>query len=157
MLSYIDQQSSIYLEEIMDWLAIEHDVMMSRSALDENIRDAGYTHKLLRRRPVERNEVDREAFRDMQRDHLTAAMCVCVDESSKDDRTIYRHYGRAASGDRAAIDVNFVRGQRWSILPAMSIDGYMAVRIIAGSVDGLEFLEFIINDVVRAAAFHTHF
>jgi hypothetical protein len=40
------------------------------------------------------------------------------------------------------------RGEHWSILPAISIDGYIALRIVCRSVDGAEFYDFIINDVV---------
>jgi hypothetical protein len=39
-------------------------------------------------------------------------------------------------------------GQCYSILPAMSIDGHIAVRVVEDSADGLEFMDFIVNDVV---------
>ncbi|KAJ3964498.1 hypothetical protein EV361DRAFT_759430, partial [Lentinula raphanica] len=58
-----------------------------------------------------------------------------VDETSKDDRTIYRHYGRAVSGQRATISANFVRGDRYSIVAAMSTEGYEAVQVVPGSVN----------------------
>ena len=32
---------------------------------------------------------------------------------------------------------------------ALSLDGYEAVRVVPGSVDGEEFLDYIVNDVVR--------
>jgi hypothetical protein len=37
-------------------------------------------------------------------------MLVFVDESSKDERTIYQHYGRAFQGQRADLPSRFVRG-----------------------------------------------
>ncbi|KAJ3915645.1 hypothetical protein F5877DRAFT_2646, partial [Lentinula edodes] len=58
-----------------------------------------------------------------------------VDKTSKDDRTIYRHYGRAPSGSRATIPAQFVRGDRYSIVAAMSINGYETCRVVPGSVD----------------------
>ncbi|KAJ3752886.1 hypothetical protein EV360DRAFT_15643, partial [Lentinula raphanica] len=58
-----------------------------------------------------------------------------VDETSKDDRTIYRHYGHAVSGQRATISANFVRGDRYSLVAAMSVDGYEAVQVIPGSLN----------------------
>ncbi|KAF8836974.1 hypothetical protein BDN67DRAFT_867806, partial [Paxillus ammoniavirescens] len=36
----------------------------------------------------------------------------------------------------------------WSILPALSLDGYVAVRIVEGAVDGAEFYDFIVNEVL---------
>ncbi|KAH7871051.1 uncharacterized protein C8R40DRAFT_1007066, partial [Lentinula edodes] len=58
-----------------------------------------------------------------------------VDETSKDERTIYRHYGRAPAGQRATISANFVRGERYSLVAAMSTEGYEACRVVPGSVD----------------------
>ncbi|KAJ3826961.1 hypothetical protein F5880DRAFT_1450822, partial [Lentinula raphanica] len=58
-----------------------------------------------------------------------------IDETSKDDRTIYRHYGRAISGQRAVIPANFVRGDRYSFVAALGIEGYAAIRVVPGSLD----------------------
>ena len=74
---------------------------------------------------------------------------VFVDETSKDDRIIYRHYGRAVAGCHATINANFVRGDQFSMVAALSLDGYEAMRVVPGSVDGEEFLDFIVHDVVR--------
>ncbi|KAJ7757280.1 hypothetical protein DFH07DRAFT_719573, partial [Mycena maculata] len=56
-------------------------------------------------------------------------------ESSKDERTIFRKRGRAPSGHRAEIEADFVRGDRYSILAAITVDGYIGTRIVQGSVD----------------------
>jgi len=81
---------------------------------------------------------------------IPAARSFFVDESSKDNRTIYHHYGRAPAGQRALVlDAEFVLGDRWSILPALSLDGYIAARVVPGSVDAAEFFDFITEDVVR--------
>ena len=45
--------------------------------------------------------------------HRVARQLVMVDETSKDDWTIYRHYGRAPAGHRTTIHANFVRGDRY--------------------------------------------
>ncbi|KIJ04368.1 hypothetical protein PAXINDRAFT_36092, partial [Paxillus involutus ATCC 200175] len=37
----------------------------------------------------------------------------------------------------------------WSILPTLTIDGYLTVRIVEGSVDGAEFYDFIVNKVMN--------
>ncbi len=44
--------------------------------------------------------------------------------------------------------MKFIRGIRYSIVAAISLDGYIATRVVEGSVDGLEFLDFIIEEVV---------
>ncbi|KAH9945523.1 hypothetical protein B0H21DRAFT_658135, partial [Amylocystis lapponica] len=56
-------------------------------------------------------------------------------ESSKDGRTILHHYGRAPAGERAEQVDSFDCGVRYSILPALSVDGFVAIRVVKGSVD----------------------
>ncbi|KAA8893069.1 hypothetical protein FN846DRAFT_751495, partial [Sphaerosporella brunnea] len=53
-------------------------------------------------------------------------------ETRKDDRTTYRKYGRATHGQRAEAEIQFVRGVGYSVLPAMSLDGFLAVDIVEG-------------------------
>ncbi|KZP11984.1 hypothetical protein FIBSPDRAFT_679679, partial [Athelia psychrophila] len=36
---------------------------------------------------------------------------------------------------------------RYSVLPALTIDGYAAVRVVEGSVDSVEFFDFVLNDL----------
>ena len=145
----LEEAPEMYLSEIQDWIALTYEVHISKAALHQNIRDAGITYKLLRRAAAERNEDLREEWKQEVNAHYTASQMIFVDETSKDDRTIYRHYGRSVAGRRATINANFVRGERYSMVAALSLDGYEAVRAIPGSVDGEEFLDFVVNDVVR--------
>ncbi|KAH8106553.1 hypothetical protein DFH11DRAFT_1462219, partial [Phellopilus nigrolimitatus] len=94
----LEESPELYLDEIQEWILLSHDVGISRSALDENLRDAGITHKLLRKAASERDEEAREAFSQYARDNWVAEQLVFVDETSKDERTIYRHYGRSVLG-----------------------------------------------------------
>jgi hypothetical protein len=128
----------MYVDEIMDWVALYLDAAISRTALHMLINDAGLTYKILRRAASERDEEAREQWRELIRTTLVASMIVTADESSKDERTIFRKRGRAPSGHRAEIDADFVRGLRYSILAAITIDGYIGTRIVVGSVDGDE-------------------
>jgi len=73
---------------------------------------------------------------------------IFVDETSKDDRTIYQHYGRSISETHATINANFVQGEQYSMVAALSLNGYEAVHVVLGLVDGEEFLDYIVNEVV---------
>lgn len=148
LLVLLENLPHLYLQEIREWLAMVHQIGMSKSALDENLREMGVTYKLLCRNAAERDEERRDLFREVVATQLHARMCVCLDESSKDERTIYRHYGRAPAGQRATISANFVRGQRYSILPAFTVDGYLAVSVIPGSFDAEQFTRFVLDEVV---------
>ena len=145
----LEEAPEMYLSEIQDWVALAYEVHISRNALHMNIRDAGITFKLLRKAAAERDEDLRQEWKQDVNAHFTASQMVFVDETSKDDRTIYRHYGRSVAGTRAVISANFVRGERYSMVAALSLDGYEAVHVVLGSVDGEDFLNFIVDDVVR--------
>ena len=73
---------------------------------------------------------------------------VILGESSKDDRTLIRKYGRALSGIDPVLTVSLDRGIRYSILPALTLDGYIAIRAVEGSINGEEFFDFVVNDLV---------
>jgi len=78
----------------------------------------------------------------------SAEQLVVLDESSKDGRTLIRKYGRALSGDDAVLNVSLDRGIRYSILPALTLGGYIAIRAVEGSIDAGEFFDFVVDDVV---------
>jgi len=141
-------EPDMYLDEIQNWVAISHDVGMAKSSLSQLIKDIGFSYKYLHKAAVERDEDEREEFREWARKTLVPKMVVAVDESSKDDRTLYRHWGRSPSGIPATIDAQFVRGERYSLLAAMSVGGYISSRVVEGSVDTAEFFDFIVGEVV---------
>ena len=100
---------------------------------------------------MEQDEEAREAFHTFMQDHLVADQVVTADETSKDDRTIFRRWGRSPSGNQATIDADFVCGECYSIVAAITVDGYIGTWIASGSVDGDEFFDFI-EDVVRCGS-----
>ncbi|KAJ3897475.1 hypothetical protein F5879DRAFT_982930, partial [Lentinula edodes] len=116
-----------YLDELVWFLALHHDVIAQER--DEGLR-AEYCL-------VIKNEFSG-----------TGCEFVTVDESSKDERTLTRRYGYAMKGQRAEINAPFVRGQRYSLVAAMSLEGYIAMRVVEGSLDSFEFFDFIIDEVL---------
>ena len=78
----------------------------------------------------------------------SAEQMVIIDESSKDGRTLIRKHGRTASGDDPILTVSLDKGTPYSILPALTLDGYIAVRAVESSVKGEEFFDFIVNDLL---------
>jgi hypothetical protein len=117
------------------------------TALHENLKDLGLTYKHLKRVAAERDDGFRADWLHNMTTNYTAEQLVFLDESSKDDRTTLPRYGRSLSGQSPFDSVCLNRGIRYSVLPALTIDGYMTVRVIEGSIDGAEFYDFIVNDV----------
>ncbi|KAF8574082.1 hypothetical protein K439DRAFT_1642452 [Ramaria rubella] len=81
----------MYLDELQDWLTLEHDILVTITTLDRNIQEAGLTYKLLRQAAGEKDKGARVAWRADMQANFIAGMLVCVDESSKDEQTIYCH------------------------------------------------------------------
>lgn len=52
-------------------------------------------------------------------------------------------------GERADFIDNFVRGERYSLLAAITTNGYVACRAVLGSFDSVEFFDFVAEQVVR--------
>lgn len=144
----ISESPSLLLDEIADWLALYHNQPISLTALHDNLRDLGLTYKHLKRAAAERDDAHRSDWLYNITANYTADQLVFLDESSKDDRVVLRRYGRAISGHRAIERTRLSRGIRYSILPALTIEGYAAVRVVEGSVDSAEFFDFVLNDVV---------
>ena len=147
------EDPTLYLDEIQEWLVIAHNVGLPRSTLDENLCDAGLSYKLVRKAAAEHDEEAREAWRAYVARNYVPSMMVFVDETSKDDCTIYRHYGRAVLGHHALVSAPFVRGECYSIVAALTIDGYITQHVVLGSLDGEEFFDFITQDVVSFTVF----
>jgi transposase len=144
------KQPDVYLTELAWFLAIHHDIAISISALQRNIDDAGLTRKLLHTIARERSKQQREQYWDQINDDLggDSEALIMVDETSKNDATLARRFGRAPSGLRASFTYNFVRGDRYSVAAAMSMDGYLAVKVVPGSFDSFDFFDFIAEQVV---------
>ncbi|KAF8495258.1 hypothetical protein F5888DRAFT_1582969, partial [Russula emetica] len=58
-----------------------------------------------------------------------------VDESSKDECSLAQGFGRSPVGQWAQLPDPFVRGERYSLVAAMSTQGYIATWIMPGSIN----------------------
>ncbi|KAF8803396.1 hypothetical protein BYT27DRAFT_7043266, partial [Phlegmacium glaucopus] len=94
----LQEAPEMYLDEIQDWVAIAHELSISKASIHVLMRDVGITYKLLWKAASGWGEVAREEFWEFARDNLIASMIITVDESSKDGQTIFRKHGHAPKG-----------------------------------------------------------
>jgi hypothetical protein len=66
-----------------------------------------------------------------------------IEEVSKDERTLGRHYGRSSRGKRAHVHQPFVRGCRVSLEALLTLDGIVACIAVEGSTTKKFFLEWL--------------
>jgi hypothetical protein len=98
-------------------------------------------------RAKERNQVLRDDW--IQRlAGWEARQLVFLDETAANERTMDRKYGWAPIGVPAVEYRPLKRSARWSILPAYTIQGYIAWDIIQASYTTLIYNEFIENFVL---------
>ena len=116
------------------------------------------TFRKVDRRAIEQSEDARAAYTFHMSFEYCVEQLVFVDESSC-DRWLSRMYGHAVRGHRVTRKSVFVRGKRYllcqlfsnatniafrySVLPAISLDGILDVKILEGSFDSDSFARFI--------------
>jgi|SRR5882762_7888780 len=79
---------------------------------------------------------------------IPAEYFVWLDESSVDDRTDQRNQGWADLGRACVHRATFIQGQHYSILPALTADGFIALDIFEGLVNKDRFLQFLNDNLV---------
>jgi transposase len=143
----IQARPKIFLDEIQEELAVNREVVVSLATLSRTLHRQALSHKRVSRTAFERNEELRAIwvaeYGDIPKEYF-----VWMDESSVDDRTNQRHSGWALTGRACVSRETFLRGQRYSILPALTTDGIIALDIFEGSVDKDRFLQFLREQVV---------
>jgi transposase len=151
-----EEEPDLYLDELCTFLTVEHNIIVSSSTLSWNLIEAGLTRKKLHKLALERDEILRDEWKESLRNDYTGEGIefVCLNETSKNDHTYARKFGRAMSGEQAGLKDVFVHGDRYSLLAAITTEGYIATRVVPGSFDSFEFYNFIAEEVVCIA--HSH-
>jgi transposase len=143
----------LYLDELQDRLATVRDTHVSVATISRAVRSLALTHKHVATAAIERNELLRATWQAAYGD-IPADYFVWLDESSVDDRTNQRTHGWAALGRACVRRATFIRGQRYSVLPALTSDGIIALDIFEGSVNKEKFIQFLNEDLVCILHFY---
>ena len=101
----------------------------------------------MHKKAIERNELLRGAFIASIGQYRTDQL-VFMNKSSKDDRTMICLYGYSKVNSRASKKIVFIRGKRYTILPALTEQGIIAVDIMEGSCTKQRFKEFVVSQIV---------
>ena len=99
----------------------------------------------MQKEAYERNETMRSHYLGVIGEHYTPNQLIFIDESTKDERSLSRLYGYSPRGIHACKKVVFIWGKRYTILPALILDGIVSVDIFEGSCDRKRFVNFILN------------
>ena len=86
---------------------------------------------------------DKEVAYKLKIGQYTAQQVVFVDESSVNETTGQRRWGWSDIGSRTLLISTLHGQQRWTILPALSLDGYICSTIVPEGFNGNQFVDFI--------------
>lgn len=76
-----------------------------------------------------------------------------IDEVSKDERSIGRHYGRSRRGRQARKSQPFVCGWRTSTVGCLTVDGFVSGTSVEGSFMKVSFLDWLEHSLARIHCF----
>jgi len=139
----IERQLDTSLQELQTHFLEATGVHASTTTIWRTLKRLGYTMKLITVPAIEQNEYERIRFKMHIGEHYEASQLVFVDESHFNWITLRRSYAWAPCGDRASCREFFVRGARYSILPALSLDGIVHTEVYNHVVTGDNFRLFI--------------
>ena len=147
LVSIIAAKPKVYLDELQDELFTYRDVEVSIPTISRALQRWEISNKAVSTAALERNELLRATWQAEYGD-IPAEYCVWLDESSVDDFTNQRKNGWSNVGQASICRDTFIRGQRYSVLPALTADGLIALDIFEGSVNKDLFIQFLNEQVV---------
>ena len=124
------------------------------ATLQMTLHHLSYSRKVVSAHVLERNDLLRSVFMNKIANEVTNPnMLMFVDEVARNKRTSARVKGWSLVGRRCVQRRCFGRGQRFSILPILTLDGIITYDIISGSVTSAWFLQFL-HKLVVCSLFH---
>jgi len=89
------QDSDLYIDEVIIWLALVHNIEISPTTLRRNLEEAGLTQKMLHKLAAERDEQRCGDWKDLivQEFLPDGSQLVFVDETSKNELIWAYHFG----------------------------------------------------------------
>jgi transposase len=148
LLRLVQHRPDWFLDELLNLLKRNRFVSVHYTTIHRELDRAGMSRKKLKIIAKEHNEPLRNDYmRHMAM--YSPEQLGFLDETSKNDKTPGRRYGRGRRGRRAQMKQVFVRGRRLSAEGLLTVEGIVASTVVEGSMKRDGFLQFLENQVVR--------
>ena len=150
IVALLSRRHCIYLDEIQEQLGNERHISISIITLLCALHHLHYTRKGISAHALERDDLLRSAFMNRITNKVTNPdMLMFVDEAVRNKKTSARMKGWFLVGKRCVQRTCFGCGDRFSILPILTLDGIITYDIIPGLVTSEQFLQFLRELVVH--------
>jgi transposase len=137
----------LYQDEIRDFLKEMFNVDVHQTTVSSALKRIVYSRKRLKAEALQRNAELRTAWMHSMQ-FLRPDQIISVDESGSDERTGDRVYGYSQRGTKAVVHRWLQSRKRVSVLPAYTIDGYIASTTFEGTCTAEIFQSFIIDTLL---------
>lgn len=155
VLALMERNPTLYLDEYRTLLDQHRAISVSLPTMHRLFFRHNISRKKAAKVASERNRLTRADFR-RRISRYAAHSLLFLDETSKDERTYFRTYARSLKGQEVEVSAPFVRGRRYTLLPAMDMTGIVAYKVVEGSFDRERFLTFLRDHVVSSFYFMTY-
>ena len=146
---FLLKNPTAYLDEVQFWLCVEEGILISTTTIHQYQKYVlGFTNKHVTRTAIERNNKEHVQWYDEAQGMLYDFQILCTDQSYIDDHTGTCQKGYAICGEECFVASPFCQGDRYTVNPVLSVDGFIALEIVEGSMDGAKFYDFILLQVV---------
>jgi transposase len=126
-----------------EFLYDEFYVEISTPTIWRELERMRWSQKLATKRAREQSAALRGVYLACMAQHYTADQIVASDKSACNERTGDCKYSWSAINKAVEVVYSFRRSERWLLLPALTIDGYMSYLIYQGSVTAELIEDFI--------------
>src|SRR6266436_861518 len=137
----------MFLDEIQEKVFQNREIFVSLATISRTLHQLTLSNKSITKESLERNELLRAVWMaeigGFHKDQF-----IFLDEAGVDDHTGERRRGWSSVGSPCVMRAAFLRGQKYSILPALDSTGIIALDIFKGAVNKEKFISFIRNHVV---------
>ena len=99
----------------------------------------------------ERSEPLRRVFTARVQNLYKAEQVIAIDETACNERTGERKYGWSPVGSPVELIDSMKRSERWSILPAITVNGYIAFTMFQGAITAEVYEQFLLDSVLPYA------
>ena len=139
----MENEPTAYIDEMQQFIYDEYNELeVSIRSIRRVLEREKWSRKVVQARAAARSTPLRLAWQGTQKVY-DADQLVFLDESGANERTGDRKYGWSPIGLVCAQSRPLKRSERWSILPALMIDGYLDWIIFQGTTTADLFVEFV--------------
>jgi len=139
----VARQPDMALSELQAELREACAIDTSIQTIARSLQREGYTMKTVTRPALEQNKQDRETFRTLIDTHFRPEQLIFANESHFNRLPLRRPYAWSIRGERASRYECFLRGTKYSILPALSLNGILHLEVIKNTITSEDFIQFI--------------